>query len=355
MNEVALTVNGKTYGGWKSVRVARGIEVGAGAFELSVTDRWDDDRQPWPIVQEDACQVSVSGVPLITGYVDKVGLAIGASEHSFSVSGRDKVGDLVDSSALLDKWEYKSFGILQFATKVAEPYGVKVSLQSGLVPGTPADKLTVDPGERAFETIEKACRLFGLLPISDGKGGLLLTRAGTGRTTTSIVEGQNLLSGSSEFDAVGRFRTYLVVGQHSAKKNRKLGVQIKGSATDENVHRTARTLVIRPEHACTVDQANKRAQWEATVRASRGDSVSVDVQGWTQADGTLWPINALVDVQAPSLAVKGRVLITATDFSLDDSGEVTRLTLRDPRSFLPEPKIRQGGGANYWKEIVKGV
>lgn len=350
-----LRVNGVDYGGWKAVRVTRGIETISGSFELSVSEKWEAESKPWPIREGDECQILIDNVPVITGYVDKRSVSISGGDHIVSVSGRDKTGDLVDCSADLSKWEFNKTPVLELAKKIARPFGISVSLQSGVDAGAAPSKVSIDPGDSAFEAIEKACRPAALLPVSDGQGGLLLTRAGASRATTELVLGQNILDCSADFDSSGRFQTYKVLAQAkgSDEVNGASASSVKATAQDMTVKRSARVLVVRAEGSMTTAQATKRAQWEATVRAARSDSVSVTVQGWQQGDGKLWPINAFVRLRAPALEIDADLLITQITHTLDESGTITQLSLKRPDAFKPQPEIAKT--SNHWKEIVKGV
>lgn len=357
MADIRLRVNGREFAGWKSARVTRGIEAIAGGFELDVSDRWATQSKPWQIFEEDECTLYMDGEVVVTGYVDRRSLSYTSNGHSLSVSGRDKTAALVDCSAVLDKWEFRNAPVLTLAKRVAEPFGISVSLQSGLVLPTAPAKLTVDPGDTAFEVIERACRSAALLPVSDGRGGLVLTRAGSGRASTQLVEGQNILEASADYDVSGRFNRYLVLGQHRGNDELwgESAAKVRAGASDPNVRRTSRVLLVRPEGNVTIEHARKRAEWEATVRAARGDNVAVTVQGWTQSDGKLWPVNALVRVHSPLIDIDGDLLISQVTYSLDDSGGTkTSLTLRRPDAFKPEPTV--GPSAAFrWKELVKGV
>lgn len=361
MSDVALKVNGKEFTGWKTVRVTRGIRSIAGSFELSISDRWKTGEKPWAIYEEDECVLAIDGQPVITGYVDRRRVAYDKDSHSLTITGRDKCGALVDCSVLISKkWDFTGISVLKFVTQVAAPFGVSVKLQAGLTDKslpTPPKKFSVDPGDTAFNAIENACRLAGLLPVSDGQGGLLLTRAGSGRTTTELTEGVNILSASGDFDASGRFRTYVVIGQHAGDDNffGDAAAQVRGTAEDLNVRRSERVRIVRPEKGVTVELAKMRAQWEATHRAALADTVSVTVQGWTQGNGKLWPVNELVRVRAPHIGVKGEVLITEAVLSKGLNGTTTTFTLQRPDAYAPDPSIIKGTGNNYWKEIVRGV
>lgn len=335
MPDVTLKVNGREYTGWKTARVTRGIESAAGSFSLSVS-------APWDIARGDACALEVGGEVVITGAVDRKRISFAAGEHTIEVGGRDRTGQLVDCSAVLEKWDFFRVPVLTFATKIAQPFGVPVALQAGLVLGDAPARLSVDPGDSAFEAVERACRAAALLPVADGRGGLLLTRAGATRATTALVEGENILSGSSEDDETGRYRTYTVRGQHAGtdELSGEPAAAAEGSAQDLGVANEARVLLVRAEGNVTRAAAQRRAQWEATVRAARSWTATVTVQGWTQAGGALWPVNALVFVRSPTLELSEEMLISQVVYNLDESsGTTTELTLRLPGAFTPEPVI----------------
>jgi prophage tail gpP-like protein len=341
VSDVVLRVNGSEYAGWTSARVSRGIETAAGSFELSVSDRWAGSA-PWPIREGDECTVVVAGEVMLTGYVDRRRVSIAAGEHSVSVSGRDRAGELVDCSAVLTTWEFVRTPVLEVARKVAAPHGVTVSLAPGLAPPPVPDKVSVDPGDSVFEVVERACRSANLLAASDGRGGLVLMRPDSTRTYTAIIEGVNLLSGSAEYDSSGRFRKVIVRGQSVGTDvlSGEQAAAVQVSAEDANVARAARVLLVRPEGAVTAGVAKRRAQWETAVRAARALSVTVSVQGWTQGNGTPWPINALVRVVSPRLELDEELLIVQATYTLDGSdGARTELQLRLPGAYEPEPVI----------------
>lgn len=342
---VSIRVGGRAFTGWTSARVMRSIEALAGSFELGVSD-----RTGWEIVEEDECSVLIGDETLLTGYVDVVRRSLSPRDHSIVVAGKDRAAALVECAAVLSQWDLTGQQLLAVARRLASPFGVSATIQRGLL--VPAlGKLSVDPGESAQEALEKACRLAGVLAVSDGRGGLVLTRAGASRVTTAIVEGENLLSGTSTFDATQRFRRYLVSGQRSGSDD-DFGLEVcavRASAEDAGVRRIERVTMVRAESAITGSQARSRAQWEATVRAARGDQVEATVQGWIMGSGRVWPINALVRVRAPSLRVDGEMLITEATYSLDSGGTTTQLQLRRPDAFSPEPIVPAAGA---WKELA---
>lgn len=340
-NRVGLKVDGREYAGWKQVRIVRSLKSLAGSFELSVSDKWSQ-AEPWPIREEDRCELTIDDEPVITGWVDTVPTDEDDSSHSLDVSGRDATGALVDCSTMLGKWEYRGISLLELAKRLAAPFSVPVVLQSGLTLPPPPAKFSIDPGDTPFEVLDRACRLAGLLAIADGGGGLLLMRPGAERTATALVAGENVKRTRVVRDATARYRRYVVHGQHPSSDGYygANAAVVSGEATDENVRRSERVLLIRPEGGVTKASAKARAQWEATVRAARSVTVTVTVQGWRQKNGALWPINALAPVKLPRHGIDGPMLITQVAHSLDEgAGSLTELALERPDAYRPAPTI----------------
>lgn len=357
-DRVAIVVNGRRFQGWNSARVTRGLEQLCGTFTLSVTDRWDDG-DPWPVREGDACEVIVNDQTLITGWVFSREQDVDGGSHTITVEGRDRAADLVDCSAQLDRWEFSNVDVLALAQKLCKPFGVSVTLQAGLALSSISipKKHSIDPGDTVQASLENLCKVAGLLPISDGAGGVVLVRSGTGRCSGALVLGQNLKRLGARYDYSSRFARYEVMGSHKGRDDLSgaAAAGVKGAATDSAI-RAARVLVVRPDGNVTTTTARQRAQWEAAMRAARSETVTGTVQGWTQPDGSLWPLNAVVPVEAPRAGIQGDMLIAGLTFALDLSGgTTTELTLKDPAAYRPDPTLGAPPGNNYWKEIVRGV
>lgn len=364
--ELFLVVRGQRYSGWKSIRVTRSIESLAGSFALDVSDRWDDS-DPWPIAEEDACRVEIAepdgtkATVVIDGYIDKRSLSATKDSRSLSYTGRDRAAALVDCSMLVQgasvtghKWTYRNLDIAQFCTEVARPHGIKVSVQAGLVLIKDA-LLVAHPGETGFEAIRRAAASAGVLVVSDGAGGILITRAGNARAT-SLIEGFNILTAQVENDSADRFHRYLISSQVPGTDEASGdATRVLAEATDDGVSRTSRVLLIRPDKGYNAAEARRRADWEARTRAAKCETVTIGVQGWVQPNGSLWPLNALARVQAPRLiGVDGDMLISQVEYSIGDGGQVTQLHLVRPDAFTPEPQTAVTSGNTPWLVNVGG-
>ena len=366
-----LNVDGEAYQGWETATVTRGMETLSGTFELTVNEMWDGLRRPWRVRQGDSCSVEVrmrhsdKFFPLITGHVERKTMSFNGEDHTVSVSGRDAAGLLVDSSALLSSWDFTNVHPVDLVKKICEPHKIKVALHAEIPAAAIAipKKYAIDPGDTAAAAIENVCRVAGLLAISDGLGGLILARAGTGRCTTALVEGRNVKAASATYDHSGRFHRYVVLGSHKGRDDLsgKSAASVRGEAIDQGVLRESRVLVVRPEGNVTVAQATTRAEWEKSVRRSRACTISVTVQGWTQADDTPWPINKLVNVKLPTLGMGDdfsgvELLITRVTHTLTlEGGTTTELELRRPGAFRPEIVAPPAARSGLWDELRNGV
>jgi prophage tail gpP-like protein len=332
--DIAIRVNGKEYRGWKSGRVSRRIDGVSGDFELTVSDKWAGQDQAWEIREEDECQILLGGEVVLTGSVDEREVDLSGDEHTVTIRGRDRAAFLVDNSAELDDWEFRGPDLMTFLGKVAG-VGGPIQLGSGASAGERPPKFSVAIGDTRFQVLDRAARFLGLLPVSDGRGTVQLLTPGKDIAPVSLVEGQNVLRGRSRYAAAERFSRVVVMGQYWGEDEEAHSVKV--TATDPNVKRKDRVLILQAEGSVSRAAAEKRAKWEVAVRAARAESVSPQVRGWRHSSG-LWTPGWLVPVELPVLGATGRMLIQQVDSEISvDGGELSTLTLVRPDAYLPEP------------------
>lgn len=340
---VELLVGGKVYSGWKDIRISHSMESATGAFALSVSD-----RRPWEILPDKRAVIRDQGEVFATGWIDKAGSALNATSHDRKVAGRGLASDLVDCSAMNEVVEWNGLNLSEVAAELAAPFGVKVI--QGADVGDAFDSFKLQPGESAWEALERACRMRGLLAHSDLFGDLWLAQPGAARSSVSLVEGKNILEVNEEVDRAGLFSEYIVRGQSGGSDawNGDLAAQPEGRAFDPSVLRY-RPLLILAEASITPSVAQARAEWEAAVRAARASKLSVKVQGWRQSPGGKpWEVNMTTPCVIPSKNVDAVLLVTSLDFSMGSSGKFTKLVLKRPDAFLPKPQVPQTNPIGQW-------
>lgn len=367
-DEVKLVVSGIGYGGWKSIRVTQSMESLAGSFALEVSDRWDGKKSPWPIAEGAACRVELGGEVLINGYVFKRDVAADASSRTLGYEGRDKSANLVDCSALVQagsiskgKWTFTNVDLAGLAHAIAtDQFGLFVNIQAGLGALLVKNKKVVlHPGDTGFEVIAKEAAAAGVMVISDGDGGIVITR-GSDERAAPLVEGKggNLKGIKGSYDMTERFHRYLISSQVPGS-DEQFGedVNIQAEAIDLGVRDVSRVLLIRPDKGYNAADAKRRADWEARIRAARSEKISAVVQGWRQPNGERWKVNRLTHVYAPvSAGIDGDLRISTVEYTVSsEGGRTTQLSLVRPDAFTPEPTATVKESSGLWEELAKGA
>ena len=181
---VSLTINGAVFSNWLSLTLTRDMRDLTGKFSLSGYDvaraaaampatAWPGTL-PAPAQRRQSCAVALDGETVLTGWIDKLAGSWDDKSLSLTVEGRDRTGDLVDCAAAPNgPAEWQGATLLQVAQQICAPFGIAVRAQTDT--GGPFARLAINPHESALSVLEKASRQRGVLVVSDGVGGLLLT------------------------------------------------------------------------------------------------------------------------------------------------------------------------------------
>jgi prophage tail gpP-like protein len=350
MPDVKLTVNGADYAGWKSVSIARGIEQIAGTFELGVSELWPGQKIVRNIAPGDLCTVSVDGQVVITGFVDDVDIRHDKETHEVRVAGRDATGDLVDCSAIHKSGKWAMAKMESIATDLCSPFGISVSVSAEVNTGA-AVEWNINEGESAFECLDRLAKSKGVLPISNGRGGLVITRAGkAGRVSTSLQLGVNILGGNLKLSFRERFGRYIVKGQGASSDALFAdATRLKAEAVDPMIGRY-RPLVVIADDLADGATVQRRALWEANTRTGKSAQPNIRTQGWSHLGG-LWQPNTLVHVVDKWMRTDADLLIKSVSFGLDESGAITTLGLTLPQAFDLIPMTKKK--ADPWTMLGK--
>jgi len=364
-DRLTLRVGGRIFEGWESVSIETGIEQIAGSFQLALTERWPNQLEAWTIPPGEYCEIAIGGEPVISGYVDSASVSYDAAAHGLGVSGRDRTGDIVDCSAPATSFAGLSF--VEIARRLVAPYHITVRDEAG-VAGKKVPKCAIQPGESVFQTLETLARQAAVLLVSDGRGALVITRAGkAGEAVDRLIEGENILSASFEHNHGELYSSITIKGQAAAAASSNYDLSAaapKGevkrapstTTTNSEVGRH-RPLVIVAETEADAKRCQQRAAWEASTREAKSRRLNIAVQGWRQSDGSLWRINQTVSVVSPMLRLDERWLIAGVSYTLDDGGTTTSLTLTGPHAYdiLPEiPPATSKPGSKSTDDDVPG-
>lgn len=337
---VSLAIDGMVYSGWTGVRITRAIDTLSGEFELELVDRERTGAARLDIRAGAACEVRIGDETVITGWVDRVSPQMDAQSHSISVSGRDKAADLIDCSAVAKPGSWTNTALETIAVALAAPFGIRVTAKASTKPTI--RRFAIQQGETVQSAIERLCRYRGLLAVSTRNGDVELITPDQGEPVATLIEGANLLMLAAMHDVSDRFSDYILKGQASGSDdlNGKAASAPSATAKDPAIARY-RPLVVIGEEQSDIASLEKRAKWEAIVRAARAQEATVHVLGWRQsAGGALWDRNVIAHLKAPSLFMDAPMLVTVAVLAKDERGTVTELRLSPPKAWsqLPVPE-----------------
>lgn len=330
--------------GWENISIRRSMDALAGAFSVSVVDN-ENKTAPY-LIPGAPCEITLGEgfmqIPVLSGYIDKKTRNRNKNTTKIDISGRDKTADLVDCAAIYDNNTWTSATLKRIVSDLCSRYNISV-VDWTEDNGEEFKNFTLQADESAFNAIERACNIRGVLPITNQYGELLLTHAATddrARTELIDVPGQgNIINIQETTNYKNRFSEITVKGQNSgggSSWGSDTVTQIRASATDSKVNRY-RPLIIISNNKVTKTTAQQQANWEIQVRRGRSTGYSVTVRGWEQVPGVLWDINQLAYLKSIPWDVDEEYLITDVEFTLDNNSRTTTLQLKDPIIYRKDP------------------
>lgn len=337
-NIVTLSIAGVRYTGWESISIRRSIDALCGNFEVTLVDQ--NDGKNWKLATQLSVSVSIDSDTVISGVIDSVNIEVSKTLHKVIIRGRDKTCDLTDCSIVPSPIDYYKLDLFSIATKICEPFGIKVFSEVDV--GLAFPRFTIQMGETPFNAIDRACRLRGILPISDFSGSLVLTTSGIDTANGILEWGAGVLEANVNYEFTNRFSRYIVQAQNS---NAGLAIwhgSAHGEYFDKDVKRY-RPILLPAEGLADNSICKKRANMEAIVRASKSQILNVTVQGWRQPNSALWQSNLLVPVDIPNCFVNDTLLIVETHYTKTDTdGTLCHLKLMRGDAFNAGTKLKTG-------------
>ena len=355
-HEFIVRIDGNPYELVTGFRFSRSMDVMGGAFTLDLID------PPKKIISAFRpgvkTQIEIDGKILAKAIFDSVSIN-DQNGHEYSYAARDPSADLVDCSAVFSdgKFTKKKITLDALITDLLKPFNMTFKLAVNDV-GKPFDEISITPGETVAEVIRRACKYRSVFPLSDGVGGLIITKAGKTKSSGALVVGENgnVQSRRGMISHAQRYSEIKVMGGSNggdswgAASPESLAENI-GRAKDPDVKRH-RPLIIQSESEGTNAEYNERAEWEVRHRRFSGTDIAYTVGGWEASEGQFWVMNTLVPVDDPELFVNRDMLIKGVELYRNVDGTHTDITVAPAEAYdLPasrEPASDDaiwGGGA----------
>ena len=371
---VRVRTGGRELTGWTSVQITAGITMAARSFTVGITFAWPQVKDVITGIKTgDPVEVWIGDEPVLTGFVFSTPLSYGPESLQASISGRSRTADIVDCSpaawlpgdvpqADSTAWtsvravspagtiisaaspkaaQWKNQKIEQIAADLCAPYGIEVVLQTET--GDPVTMHAIDPGETAFDSIDRLLASGQLFAMDDEAGRLVITLPGAGGSAAGGLEtGVNILTGSCQRDATGIFSDYVVTGQ-MAGSDAAFGastLQVMASQKDELASRF-RLLELAPSGEMTLDLCQQIGAFESRRRRALLQSATFTVVGWRDALGNLWRPNTMVHVKDSFFGIDADLLIAEVQYALSDQGRIATLNVAPIEAFAAEPTAKE--------------
>ena len=349
MTEAVLTAGGRHLAGWTEVSVTASIERLAPTFALSMSERAPGETAAKLVRPGDGASIALDGETVLVGFVDRVRPAYDATSHRIAVDGRDATGDLSDCSAASTPGEWRDATLTDVVSALCAPLGVGVTATAPV--GEPFRRFRIEEGETVFEATDRACRMRALLPLADGRGGLVLGHPVRDRAGVRLERGRNILAAQGEASWLGRYSEYTILGQQQGDEflTPEAAAHVIATTRDADVSRH-RPLTVIAEQPLAESEAIERVRWERDVRRARAQRVTATVRGWRELGGrgALWRPGRLVDVVDDWLGLSRTLLVATVAWRRGPEGTLSDLTLLPEQAFSAEPVSREPDEAAPW-------
>ncbi|MDU7520206.1 MAG: hypothetical protein E7K72_02230 [Roseomonas mucosa] len=369
---IVMRHGGRVYRDWTRAEIKRDLGEISGSFTFEYNDqaRAASGLPPMPGRQllfvalapgSTQVDIEVDGELVLRGYIDDVDLQLDGEQIRATITGRDRTGDLVDSTANPDgPAEYRDLTLTEIARRLVQRFGISVTADVDV--GAKFPRFSLDTSETVLSALEKAARQRSVLTLSDGIGGLLLTRAGRRRGPAPLVMPGNVLSLATRLSWQNRFSDYIVKGQtenpakkkvaldgtarpldpdgpvdpkkaEARKKSTRSTIVMTGRAKDPEVTRyRPRVWTVRTQSGGA--SVAEQAAWRMRTARGASEGVTYAVKGWR--DGTeqrLWRPNEIVLVDDGYSLFGSDMLIAGVTYQDGEEGARTQLRVVGPETY----------------------
>jgi prophage tail gpP-like protein len=176
--------------------------------------------------------------------------------------------------------------------------------------------------------------------------------------------GENILGADAALDYKEVFSEYICKGQR-AGNDEDFGAAVaeeSASLSDTTVRRR-RVMLIKASGQTDGGSAADRVKYERASRRAKAIATTYTVQGWRQADGSLWRHNELVRVTGPVIGFDDQFVIAQVTYRLNEQGMVCVLQVGPPDGYVNNPakvnakkdaakkRAAGGDGSGEWGDV----
>ncbi|EPS5424379.1 TPA: phage tail protein [Klebsiella michiganensis] len=397
LDKVSVIVGGKVHSDWSGYGIDSDFLIPADAWSMRLG--LPAGIFPEGVVRGVPVQVRVGPDVVMSGRIDRVSRTVSRDQVSLSVTGRDGAAILVDcASPLLTS---RQASLEEVIAQVVRPLGIK-NIELHAESSIRNDKITTEPGERAWDILLRACAGRGLWPWFRPDGTLII--GGPDYTAAPVAtlvmrrsgEGNNLLSLTDESSMERSFSRLTVLAQghaHSTNNKKKLetgiidvtspasltistdsddaaadteldtGIAETGQHGLQFVVEDPTVTYYRPQvmvmhDADDLEQVRYRARKMMADARLEGYSLIARVQGHRTSDGVLWEPGQRIHVISEPHGIDAVYFLMGREFTGGrPGGAVTTLRLKEDGVWIPDawPKKKKARKGRKKKKLETGI
>jgi len=330
---LTLRVNGIEYNQAISISFRRTLKELCGFFECETTATRFNIL---PVKIGDRIEVLADGVRVLNGYIERLTVNQGPTEHIINISGRDRTCDIGDSTVQKVR---EFIGPLPFATLARRVLDngnmnyIRIVNEAGTIDDfTSGTVVSAEVGETIFDFLNKYAARQKFLLTTNGDGDLVFLRAQNAFLQLNLQRlqnnsGNNILSSSLDIDYTKRFYTYTAHSQENPIESSADEEQIVssiGSSTDNEIRPSRNLDFITEEDETNIGSFN-RAQFEANINRANSLNYKCVVHGHT-INGSPYEINRLAEINDDFCQISAQMLLHTITMSYDlNNGSNTEL------------------------------
>lgn len=329
-NAVSLLIGGRVHSQWTRYEIDSDLLIPADAWRVDLG--LPQGSLP-PIVTEGAAvQVRIGRDTVLSGRIDDIEDAVDRGSHTLTLRGRDGAAVLTDCSAPV--FSAKQVTLAEVVATVVRPLGIsKIRIAADKT--HTAEKVNVEPGDTAWDTLLHAAEANGLWPWFEPDGtlvvggpdyrqppvaSLILRRDGKGNNLLGLRRTRSMAERYSDITVLGQAHgTALEAGRHALKSTvRDAGVAVY------------RPRIVVDHDAENGDTARARARKLLSDSRLKGFTLVARVRGHRSSDGRLWQPGQRIHVASEPHGIDAVFFLMARQFQGGRGmGATTTLTLKE--------------------------
>lgn len=329
-NEVSLLIGGKVHSRWSGYEIDSDLLIPADAWQVQLG--LPQGVIPPLVAEGAAVEVRIGRDTVLTGHIDVVGHPISKSSHTLTLSGRDGAAVLVDCSAPI--FTARQASLAEIVANVVKPLGIS-KIRIDAASSATREKVSVEPGDTAWDTLVAAAEANGLWPWFEPDGTLVIGGPDYSRPPVASLilrkngKGNNVIELNPERSMAERYSHITVLGQAHGTAVEAGRHAIKATVRDPAVTVYRPRIVVDPDVENTA-AAQARARKLLSDSRLKGLTLTAKVKGHRTSDGVLWQPGQRVHVISEPHEIDAVFFLMARKFQGGrEQGKTTTLTLKE--------------------------